>query len=115
MRMKKIRKKEMRKTGRMRKYKLIKEEGTTLKRLVALRSFGNVAKGDKGGLIEKGANLSHEGNCWVYGDALVSGDAWVSGRFDIIGKINYELPRAVLDTRKALKLKKFLKELSEDE
>ena len=38
-----------------------------LRRIKALRSFGDVKEGDLGGWIEKESNLSHEGNCWVYG------------------------------------------------
>jgi hypothetical protein len=67
------------------KYKLVKEKGTYLKRLVALKDFGIVKKGDKGGLIEKEGNLSHEDNAWVYGDARVSGDARVYGDARVSG------------------------------
>ena len=65
----------------MKKYKFTSErhpENTKLRRIVALRDFGAVKKGDLGGWIEKHANLSHEGFCWVSGNALVSGDARVS-------------------------------------
>ena len=48
-----------------------------LKRLRALRDFGDVKKGDLGGYIEKEENLSHEGNCWVYDSAKVYGNASV--------------------------------------
>lgn len=48
---------------------------TTLYRIKALRSFGDVQEGDVGGYIESDLNLAHGGNCWVYGDAIVSGDA----------------------------------------
>ena len=47
------------------------ENGRTLHRIVALKDFGNVHNGDKGGFIERESNLSQEGNCWVYGDAKV--------------------------------------------
>jgi hypothetical protein len=57
----------------MKKY-LTTKEGDYY-RIVALRNFGNVTKGDKGGLIQNETNLSHENNCWVSGDAIVSGDA----------------------------------------
>jgi carbonic anhydrase/acetyltransferase-like protein (isoleucine patch superfamily) len=53
------------------KYKLIDEKGTFLKRLVALTDFGDVKKGDLGGLIQGEHNLSHCGTCWVYKDARV--------------------------------------------
>jgi hypothetical protein len=61
----------------MKKYEMIKEG--MMFRLVAIRDFGNVAKGERGGLIEKETNLSHDGNCWVYGNARVYGNAWVYG------------------------------------
>ena len=51
--------------------------GHTLQRIRALRSFGNVNKGDLGGWLEKEANLSHERNSWVYGGACVYGGARV--------------------------------------
>ena len=64
-----------------RKYEFTNETrqilGRTLHRIVALRDFGNVKAGDKGGWIEKESNLSHEGNCWVYDDAEVYEDARV--------------------------------------
>lgn len=47
----------------------------TLHRIVAVRDFGNVRKGYKGGWIEHDGNLSHEGDCWVYDDAVVFGNA----------------------------------------
>lgn len=46
-----------------------------LRRIQAVRDFGNVKKGDFGGFIEKEENLSHEGLCWVYDDAQVYNDA----------------------------------------
>lgn len=65
----------------MKKYELTDEtklyNGRTLHRIVALRSFGWVNKGDKGGWIEKEENLSHEGNCWVNYEAKVLDDAKV--------------------------------------
>ena len=63
------------------KYKLTKEtkeiNGYTLHRIEALRDFGDVKAGDKGGWIESEKNLSHNDNCWVYGSAEVYGGAWV--------------------------------------
>ena len=64
------------------KYKLIEENiiycGRTLYRIEALKDFGNVKKGDKGGYVEKEDNLSQEGDCWISGNAYVSGNAIVS-------------------------------------
>ena len=63
------------------KYKLTEEtinvEGTTLYRIEALRDFGDVKKGNKGGFIEKEENLSQNGDCWVYHNAVVYGNAEV--------------------------------------
>ena len=71
------------------KYKLTEESinyfGKTLYRIEALKDFGNVKKGDKGGYIEKEDNLSQEGNCWIYGDAKVFGDAIVYGKALVCG------------------------------
>lgn len=65
------------------KYKLTdetKELGwRILHRIEALKDFGNVKAGDKGGWIEKEDNISQDGNCWVYDDACVCDDARVYG------------------------------------
>ena len=44
-----------------------------LHRIRALRSFGNVKAGDVGGWVEREANLSHDGDCWVRGGTWVCG------------------------------------------
>lgn len=74
--------KEIKEGEPSKKYKLetnsfVNNDGTTIYRIRALKSFGNVQKGDLGGFIEKEDNLSQEGNCWVYGDAKVYGNAIV--------------------------------------
>ena len=80
----------------MKKYELQPTDLTTpggkpLFQVVALRDFGSVLKGDKGGYIESEANLSHNGDCWVsgdawvFGDAQVYGDAWVSNDARVSG------------------------------
>ncbi len=53
--------------------------GTTLRRIRARSSFGDVTAGDLGGWIESEGNLAQTGAAWVYGDAQVYGAAWVSG------------------------------------
>ena len=75
------------------KYKLTEETkewcGRTLHRIEALKDFGDVKAGDKGGWIEKEENLSHQDSAWVYGEACVSDSAdyivfknwWSSGRY----------------------------------
>lgn len=48
------------------KYKLTDEtinlNGVTLYRIEALKDFGKIKKGDKGGFIESEKNLTHDGN-----------------------------------------------------
>ena len=66
----------------MKKYKLTDESITTecgkkLFRIEAVKDFGEVKKGDKGGFIQCEQNLSHDGDSWVSGDALVYGNACV--------------------------------------
>ena len=63
------------------KYKLTDEtinlNGVTLYRIEALKYFGEIKKGDKGGFIESENNLTHEGDAWVSDSAHVYGDACV--------------------------------------
>ena len=65
------------------KYKLTKETVNlfckTLYRIEALRDFGDVKKGDKGGYVEKEGNLYQSDDCWVYGNAMVYDNAMVYG------------------------------------
>lgn len=65
----------------MKKYKLTDETiqvgGHTLHRIEALKDFSDIKKGDKGGFIEKGDNLSQDGDCWIFDDAKVWGNAVV--------------------------------------
>ncbi|MHA1344253.1 MAG: hypothetical protein ACTSQG_09715 [Promethearchaeota archaeon] len=71
------------------KYKLTNEKkkygSITLYRIKALKDFGNVKKGDKGGWIEKEDNLSQKGDCWVYGNAWVYENAKVYGNAEVYG------------------------------
>ena len=71
------------------KYKLTEENisycGKTLYRIEALKDFGNVKKGDKGGYVEKEDNLSQEGDCWIYYNAKVFDSALVYGNAKISG------------------------------
>ena len=75
------------------KYKLTDECITIgkhkLYRIEALKDFGDVHKGEKGGFIGSEVYLSQYGDCWVYGDAEVVNNAdyivfknwWSSGRY----------------------------------
>ena len=71
------------------KYKLTDEtkktNGVVLHRIEAVRDFGNIKVGDKGGYVEVERNLSHDGNAWVYGDACVYGNAEVWGNACVYG------------------------------
>ena len=63
------------------KYKLTEEtleiDGIILHRIIALKDFYGVKKGDLGGFVEKESNLAHDYNCWIYNDAVVRGNAMV--------------------------------------
>ena len=71
------------------KYKLtdvtINLNGATLYRIEALKDFGEIKKGDKGGFIESENNLAHEGDAWVSDDACVYGSACVYGDACVFG------------------------------
>lgn len=83
-------------TEELKKYEFTGEEntynGNTVRRIRAIRDFGNVKAGDLGGWIEKEENLSHKGNCWVAdaatvrGDARILDDAVVSGNATVYGR-----------------------------
>ena len=45
--------------------------GRTLCRIEAVKSFGNVKKGDRGGFVEDLHNLSEDGTSWIYNNAMV--------------------------------------------
>ena len=72
------------------KYKLTDEtinlNGATLYRIEALKDFGEIKKGDKGGFIASENNLAHEGNAWVSDDACVYNNARVYGNAHIYGE-----------------------------
>lgn len=59
----------------MEKYELTKKTyshyGFTLSQIRAIKSFGDVKKGDLGGFIQNKKNLSQDGLCWVYDNVLV--------------------------------------------
>lgn len=64
------------------KYRLTTESillcfGKKLYRIEALKDFGDIRKGEKGGYVESEKNLSQKGNCWIYDDAMVFDDARV--------------------------------------
>ena len=71
------------------KYRLTEKtkewHGHTLHRIEALKDFGSVKKGDKGGWIESENNLSHDGDCWVGGEAKVYDNAQVRDNARVYG------------------------------
>ena len=71
------------------KYKLTDEtinlNGATLYRIEALKDFGEIKNGDKGGFIESENNLAHEGDAWVSDDAFVYDNACVSDNARVCG------------------------------
>ena len=86
------------------KYKLTEESinycDKTLYRIEALKDFGIVKKGDKGGYIEKENNLSQEGNCWIYGNTKVFDSAIVCGNAQVFGKAEVYGDAIVCDNAK---------------
>ena len=64
----------------------IKLNGVTLYRIEALKDFGEIKKGDKGGFVESENNLTHDGDAWVSDDACVYNNARVSGNAHVYGE-----------------------------
>ena len=58
---------------------------TILHRIVSLKNFNDVSKGQLGGFIESEDNLSHDGDCWVYYHAKVKDNARITGNAEIKG------------------------------
>lgn len=61
-------------------------EGILVKRIRALRSFGDVAKGDLGGWIEHERNLAHDGEAWVGNSAVAAGMSVVRDNAQMTGQ-----------------------------
>ena len=63
------------------KYKLTDEtiefNGVKLYRIEALKDFGCVKKGDKGGFVQSEKNLSQLENCWIFDDSKAIGNSYV--------------------------------------
>lgn len=74
----------------MDKYRLTNEIidicDVTLYRIEALRDFGLIKAGDKGGFVQSYHNLSQEGICWIHDEAKVFGNAKVSGKAQVFGR-----------------------------
>ena len=56
-----------------------KGSGAKLYRIKALKDFDDVKAGSYGGWVASEANLSQEGECWIYNESVVVGDARVTG------------------------------------
>lgn len=73
----------------MKKYELTSEtkviNGVELHRIKALKSFGNINKGELGGWIEDEKNLSQDGDSWVYDNATVYENARVFDNATVCG------------------------------
>ena len=69
------------------KYKLTDNteqfEGQTLYQIEAIKDFGLVKAGDKGGYVESTDNLSQEGLCWINKTGIACGESSVNGNFII--------------------------------
>lgn len=59
---------------------LYKGVSKTVYKIIAMKDFGNVRAGDKGGYIEAEKNLSQEGDCWVFPNSVVLDNAIVKDR-----------------------------------
>ena len=64
---------------------VIEVDGVELRRIRAVRDFGNVKAGDLGGFVQSETNLSHHDDAWVCDDAKVYGNARVCGNAEVCG------------------------------
>lgn len=71
------------------KYRLtddtIEFSGNTLHRIEAVRDFGNVKAGERGGYIQTEDNLSHFGHCWIYDTSIACENAVVMDDASVLG------------------------------
>ena len=78
------------------KYDLIQEG--KLFRIISLKDFNGVKKGELGGLIEKESNLSQKNECWIHENAKVTGNTRVSGDAEVSGNAEVTGNALVLNT-----------------
>ena len=64
---------------------VINADDIKLRRIRAVRDFGNVKAGDLGGFVQSETNLSHHDDAWVCGNARVFGDARVYDNAEVCG------------------------------
>lgn len=60
------------------KHTLLKN-GKELYRIIALKDFSDIKKGEYGGYVEKESNLSQEGNCWLYNKSIAKDNSSILG------------------------------------
>jgi len=71
------------------KYELIDDGDLSgLYRVRALKDFGNVKKGERGGQVAGEHNLSQEGDCWIGEDVVVKDNARVEDNATISGFVS---------------------------
>lgn len=59
--------------------------GNTLHRIEAVRDFGNVRAGARGGYVQTEDNLSHFGDCWIYDTSIACENAVVTDNASVLG------------------------------
>ena len=64
---------------------VINADDIKLRRIRAVRDFGDVKAGDLGGFVQSETNLSHHDDAWVCGNARVFGDARVYDNAEVCG------------------------------
>jgi hypothetical protein len=85
-------------TRQPKKYCLdFKDEVCGLYRIIALRDFGVVKKGDKGGWVSSESNLSQGGNCWIFHEASATGNSHVSHEAILCGSARISDTSAVFE------------------
>ena len=57
---------------------IVLDNKTKVYRIIALKDFADVRKGDLGGFVESESNLLMRGNCWIYDNAVVCGTSLVA-------------------------------------
>lgn len=74
------------------KYRLgevvVRKGKNTVRRVVAVRDFGDVKKGDVGGCVQSYRNLSQKGDCWIYDEAVAEEQTRVYENAKLKGNAN---------------------------
>jgi UDP-3-O-[3-hydroxymyristoyl] glucosamine N-acyltransferase len=103
----------------MKKYKLTNISkiinGKTLYRIEALKNFDEISQGMAGGYIESEANLSQDGNCWIYDSVSVYDNANISGNIKIAGRCQICGDVKIDDERNETKVLSFFDEVIDEQ